>query len=247
MCTLSIFAIDDTFILTMNRDEARNRTEANQIKQKNYSHTTACYPVDKASGGSWLGFNDYGISLALLNRYHEAHYNDATSRGLIIPQLLAYNNLNDMSQALQNILTKKHNPFDLVCTDTNQIIKFSWNGLQLQQQEITITQPYMLSSSSVCTDQVLSIRAKIFIEYTEEQHQPHAQDILKTLHFQHQVSAPSSSIFMSRTNTHTKSISQIIINKAMLNYYYFDQSQLQQTLSLTNYSQCHHKKLTLKS
>lgn len=245
MCTLSIFAIDDTFILTMNRDEARNRAEANQIKQKTNPHTTAYYPVDKSSGGSWLGFNDYGISLALLNRYHETHHNDAISRGLIIPQLLAYDNLTDIRQTLHTILRQKHNPFDLIFADTNEIIKFSWNGLQLNQLKITTTEPYMLSSSSVATDKVLSIRAKKFQTYTNEHQRPHAQDILKDLHLQHQASDASSSIFMSRADTHTKSISQIIINKTILNYYYFDQAQLQH--ATTDYNQCHHKNLKLKS
>jgi uncharacterized protein with NRDE domain len=229
----------------MNRDEARNRTEANLIKQKTHTKTNAYYPVDKSSGGTWLGFNNYGTCLALLNRYHEAQHDNAISRGLIIPQLLAYDKLTDLEKALQEILKDKHNPFDLVFTDSKQVIKFSWNGHQLNKQKIIPSQPYMLSSSSVTTDKVLSIRAKKFQEYTKQHHQPHAQHILKTLHLQHQPSDASSSIFMSRADTHTKSISQIIINKGTLNYYYFDQLQLQ--LSPTNYSQCHHKNLKLIS
>ena len=247
MCTLSIFTLSDQTIITMNRDEARDRYEANIIQHAHTTATQCFYPVDKQYSGTWFGFNSHGMVLALLNGYHETQRKDARSRGFIIPCLLKFKNLQQVEEQMADFTRQNYNPFDLIYADTNQIIKFNWNGKELSKQKILNPQAYMFSSSSVDTTNILAKRADIFTLF--KNNMPTAANkpayILQKLHLKQDCADTSSSIFMARVETHTKSISQIIIKNKELDYYYIDEIQIENTTHTNLYSKCHHQTLKL--
>ena len=252
MCTLSIFTLPNQTIITMNRDEVRDRYEANIIQHAHTIASQSFYPVDKQSSGTWFGFNGHGIVLALLNGYHETQLKDAKSRGFIIPYLLKFNSLQQveeqMAEQIADSTERNYNPFDLIYADTSQIIKFNWNGKKLSKQKIANPQAYMFSSSSVDTANILAKRADIFSDF--KNNMPAANKpayILQQLHLKQDSTDTSSSIFMTRAKTHTKSISQIIIKNKELDYYYIDETQIENTIHTKLYSQCHHQALKLNS
>ncbi|MBL4773476.1 MAG: NRDE family protein [Alcanivoracaceae bacterium] len=254
MCTLSIFRQPTQTIITMNRDEARNRYEANIIKQVNNNTIQFFYPIDQLSTGTWFGFNNYGIVLALLNGYHQPHTDNAKSRGCIIPSLLKFDNLRQIEQKIDILLQHNFNPFDLVYTDTTRVIKFNWNGTNLLKDELSLQytsnpQAYMFSSSSVDTQNILSKRADIFSAFRSNNaaYLDNPEYILSNLHLQQDNSDSSGSILMSRFETHTKSISQIVMNNKKLDYYYIDETQMAINSKLLPYRKCHHKNINLKS
>ena len=53
----------------MNRDELRTRQETNEILNQSSDLTNYYHPVDLLSGGTWFGYNNKGLVMALLNRY----------------------------------------------------------------------------------------------------------------------------------------------------------------------------------
>ncbi len=249
MCTVSIYSGPDQMIVTMNRDEQRNRPELNTIQHCKDKNTDKYYPVDQKSHGTWFGFNNHGVIFALLNRYHEYHTDVAISRGHIIPALLSQSNLVDCKNHLSRILQAPHNPFDLLCINNNTVINFSWNGKTLSEKTYRPPQTLMFSSSSIETKAILRKRALYFDKFTTHlsEHNNKPRYFLNHLHQQHDSQDKSSSIFMSRADTHTKSISQIIINNQQLNYYYFDELHLNKNTGLLNHEQCQYKKFELSS
>lgn len=249
MCTVSIYSAVDQVIVTMNRDEARDRPELNTIKYCKGQHTDKYYPVDQKSLGTWFGFNNHGMVFALLNRYHEHHIDEALSRGTIIPTLLNQSNLEDCKQHLSTILQNPFNPFNLLCINKNRIIDFSWNGKTLKETQYLSPQTLMFSSSSIETERILKKRSAYFDKFKmqlgEQGNKPGY--FLNHLHRQQDKDDKSSSIFMSRNDTHTKSISQIIINNQQLHYDYFDELYLNENKEKLNHAQCQYRKLELSS
>ncbi len=204
----------------MNRDEARSRSEENIIKENRNKDTLYYYPIDKSSGGTWFGFNSHGIVLALLNRYQNHRIKNLNSRGLIIPQLLQYKNQQQIYQELIKSDLSKYQPFDLVLNKNNSVIEHSWNGKKLSVKKYS--QPYFITSSSIDTEHVLHYRQLLFNKFKAI----NAKQILQELHLNQELKDTSTRIFMSRKDTHTKSISRIIYNKNSLDYQYINEGLL---------------------
>lgn len=207
----------------MNRDEQRERVESKNI----YAENNLYYPVDKKSGGTWFGFNQHGIVMALLNRYQDTSITstcNTTSRGAIIPLLLTYQQIQQVNSALLSLPLSEVKPFDLVVNSNHTIMKYSWNGTDLNRQKYK--SPFFLSSSSVDAKTVLPYRKQKNITFLSKQNKVKAENILLNLHLSQDKKDTSSSILMSRRLTHTKSISQVIIKDNELNYQYIDEKKL---------------------
>ena len=259
MCTVSAHINGETTIVTMNRDEARNRPESPHIKKVIQGKLHWYYPVDQRSGGTWFGFNNQGTTFALLNRYHEQQHNQhqlqTTSRGIIIPSMLAtmaksqdYTVHDKLAVMLQ---TQYFNPFDLLMIDQSALTNFCWNGKKLITKSFDRPQTLMFSSSSVDTNQILKKRALYFDQFRQGLKSVNDQPnhFLNGLHRQQETHDLSSSIMMSRPQTHTKSISQIVIDhhEKQLTYYYFDEDQLHRHNNPLTYTQCQQQRSELLS
>lgn len=233
MCTLSIFPWEDGSVITMNRDESRAREEADTL-YKNMSMDNAlrfCYPVDTVSGGTWFGFNAQGIALAILNRYQDPSITQARSRGKIIPQLLKLSQTNLIIEHVKSNDFSDFNPFDLFVIDKNSIYQFSWNRKSVNLSRHSTDSAHFFSSSSINTNETLSLRQRIFSDYVSSVNSDwgSAEHVLLNLHLLQDKNDPSSSINMARHHSHTKSISQLILKPSWCNYYYFNESALNLT------------------
>ncbi|MFG0251809.1 MAG: hypothetical protein ACF8NJ_02930, partial [Phycisphaerales bacterium JB038] len=73
MCTVTVIplaASDDGaggYRMACNRDELRTRPEALPPVQRTYGDRRAWLPVDPVSDGTWIGLNEVGLALTLLN------------------------------------------------------------------------------------------------------------------------------------------------------------------------------------
>ncbi|HHL31784.1 MAG TPA: hypothetical protein ENJ41_04300 [Oceanospirillales bacterium] len=105
----------------------------------------------------------------------------------------------------------------------------------------------MISSSSVDSTNVLTKRATWFSQFKNQvKNKDHpSQYILNAFHLQQQENDSSSSILMARDETHTKSISQLIINNGLLEYCYIDETQLKDYSQQASEGKCHFKRLRL--
>jgi Transport and Golgi organisation 2 len=114
MCTLSLVTKATGFLLAMNRDEQRTRTTALPPAVHRCGDLSARYPSEPG-GGTWIGLNEAGLCVALINWYSRPQYRGtpAFSRGTIIPRLLACSSLEEMERTLRALPSERLNPFRL--------------------------------------------------------------------------------------------------------------------------------------
>ncbi|WP_420547744.1 NRDE family protein [Curvivirga sp.] len=204
----------------MNRDEGRFRDEANRLQ---VGHGL-CYPVDPVSNGTWVGMNEDGMAAGLLNHYQGQHRADvAKSRGILIPEILKKNTLEEVASYCGSLSHRDFNPFDLVVYKESQVYHFTWSGEETFSKQISLNEGFFLTSSGERLAEIIEYRSELFKAYQDEYlgypHMPAV--VMSSLHLSQDANDPGRSILMRRGNAHTKSITQIRIapNLAAMRYW----------------------------
>lgn len=90
MCTASWRFTSDGFELFFNRDESVRRGKARAPELADFGGLRGIAPTDVDAGGTWLGVNERGLALALLNAWDlRVDPREPRSRGLLVRDLLA--------------------------------------------------------------------------------------------------------------------------------------------------------------
>jgi hypothetical protein len=136
MCTLSFVPKSTGYLLGMNRDEQIARGHGFPPRSRLMGSTRVVFPSE-ANGGTWIGSNQYGISLALLNwNIADLPQTARRSRGLIIPELLSSTSAREIGNAFTRYKARECTPFRLVavipCECT--LLQFSWDGRRLKRE-----------------------------------------------------------------------------------------------------------------
>jgi uncharacterized protein with NRDE domain len=89
MCSVSFVPHSRGFYIGMNRDESLRRPTAHPPQVLIRGSRVALYPTEPA-GGSWVGINDTGLAVTLINWYAVACIpgSGRVSRGIIVPSML---------------------------------------------------------------------------------------------------------------------------------------------------------------
>jgi hypothetical protein len=137
MCTLTFIAGDTSHRIAMNRDERIARGAGQPPEIHEVDGTKAIYPGD-GEGGTWIGVNELGIVLALLNWTDAADKSGGKtrSRGQVIPALIASHSLAELCTALQVSSLKGMLPFRLVGVFAfeKEIREWRWDSTQIDSQ-----------------------------------------------------------------------------------------------------------------
>ena len=114
----------------MNRDEQRTRPVARPSAEHQAGRLAVWHPSEP-TGGTWIGINERGIALALLNGHQRPTDPGLASRGLIIPQLLAAGSLLEVHGLFAGLETRTFNPFRLIGVDprAEEIHEWIWDGV----------------------------------------------------------------------------------------------------------------------
>jgi len=91
MCTLSWWVAETERGIVFNRDELRTRSRGEASRIVDFpSGQRILMPRDPDAGGTWMGVNDSGLIVALLNNYpfHSPRRPDQISRGQLVVDLL---------------------------------------------------------------------------------------------------------------------------------------------------------------
>jgi len=183
MCTLTYRLIEQGYELFFNRDEQKSRPQALQPTKN--STLNAIYPIDPMGGGTWIAVHESGLSLALLNYYQaqvEPTLHHFTSRGVIIPHLLAHHD--DIQQQLMEMDLSVFQAFQLCVfhptlsassRHTVLATQYIWNGKKLTWSELSTIDSLPITSSAVDYEQVARHRKYLFnnmltttLGYTED-------------------------------------------------------------------------------
>ena len=215
MCTLSVVPYQDSIVISVNRDELRSRVESHHME----TNSEYCYPVDEESGGTWLGAHAEGVVFAILNRYQDENAQPGQiSRGGIIPILLKADESVSLVRLKDYFRLSDFSPFDCVRVDRYSVEIASWDGVQLDVQRKQL--PLCLTSSSERLDEVRRYRYQLW-EHFRAQGELSPQRVLNEFHTITSEAHPRDSVRVDRPLTHTKSISQVIINAHQVDFRYW--------------------------
>ena len=210
MCTLTVYSGKKRCVVTMNRDELRTRKEAGVLHSKSSNGVRLFYPVDLVSGGTWFGVNNKGVTLALLNRYQAPQKENPKSRGDIIPGALAQGGRLAVKSWLQQLPYADYNPFDLFLISKKQVMHFAWDAEQYVSESIDFKHWFMVTSSSLMTEEVIAYRQNLFKAWSSEMGKKLAasEEILRGFHLIQFEGMETHSVLMEREKSHTRSVIQ---------------------------------------
>jgi hypothetical protein len=130
MCTVTFIARRRGYALGMNRDEQLARVKALPPARRRLGSRDAIFPSEP-NGGTWIGVNDAGVTLALINWYSVTARvaGQAISRGEIVKRALASDSSALVEAALRVAPLVRINPFRLigVFLAARSVIEWRWN------------------------------------------------------------------------------------------------------------------------
>ncbi|MCB0215493.1 MAG: NRDE family protein [Chloroflexi bacterium] len=240
MCTVSWSTTPGGYLLYFNRDERRERAAALPPRQERGANGRRFLaPLDLEAGGTWLGVNELGLTLGLLNHYAaDAAPEEAakspegpkaaapsaapstlppTSRGLLLRRLLAVDAAPDLEPELgASLQGQRYRPFTLLAFEPGRRAgprAFVWDGVRLR----SIPRPVPpISSSSVETASVLASRIAL---YRQMGPRP-AATALEAYHRSHRPERGAHSVCMHRWDARTVSLSRIEVDRERVSFCY---------------------------
>jgi hypothetical protein len=145
-----------------NRDERVTRPMAIAPQRVTADSVGALYPVDPQSGGTWVGVNDAGVTIALLNRSGAGQQGGRRSRGEIVPQLLRASTLSRVIQLLCRLDLGAYDRFEVIAIHGRDLLAAANNGLQLRTTRRQLTAPLAVTSSSIDDAEAERLRLPLF-------------------------------------------------------------------------------------
>jgi hypothetical protein len=213
MCTVSFIGGRSGYALGMNRDEKLSRPAALPVAAHRLNGRVALFPSEP-TGGTWIGVNDVGASLALINWYRaDARVEtEPVSRGDIVRTLLHLDSLGKVTDTLAVLELKRVNPFRLigVFLAERSVCEWRWNLQQLERIEHHWESSIWISSGF---DEAGAqrTRGRAFTSAFQDR-SAHNLGWLRQLHRSHLPERGAYSICMHRSDAATVSYSEIAVN-----------------------------------
>lgn len=212
MCTASWLPIGAGYVLCFNRDESRSRLPGRPPSQRTTNGLSVIAPTDGNHGGSWIGVNDAGVSVALANRYQVPRPPAPAgriSRGLLVMELLGKRSLAEVGRGLSGRRPESFEPFTLVALERDSPAHlWSWDGTTLldwRQEEPGL----LIASSAAEQDAAAAARRETFASAIADG--PLDAGTLARLHASHRPARGPLSICMHREEASTVSFTIVTV------------------------------------
>jgi uncharacterized protein with NRDE domain len=130
MCTLvvawQVFS-DCPVAVAANRDEAIDRdSNPPEVLSEN---PAILAPSDAEAGGTWIGYNEFGLFVAVTNRWTDMGLSGERSRGLLVRDALEADSAEAAARhAERAVETDEYEGFNLVVADEWAAILLEWDG-----------------------------------------------------------------------------------------------------------------------
>ena len=130
MCTLTlawqVFA-DSPVAVAANRDEALGRPSDPPARIEDDPAVVA--PLDAEAGGTWIGYNEYGLFVGITNRWVDADLAGERSRGLLVRDALRQPDAESAARMVERAVREtEYEGFNLVIADARAAFEIEWNG-----------------------------------------------------------------------------------------------------------------------
>jgi uncharacterized protein with NRDE domain len=128
VCTLvfawQVFA-DAPVVAAANRDEATGRPSRPPRLLEDDPRVVA--PQDAEAGGTWLGYNEHGVFVAITNRWVDLA--GERSRGLLVRDALRQGSAEAAARTVERVVeTDSYAGFNLVVADADAAVYLEWDG-----------------------------------------------------------------------------------------------------------------------
>jgi hypothetical protein len=222
MCTVSWLRQAEGYVLLCNRDERHTRKPAGSPRVDEVRGVPFVAPVDGDHGGSWIGANQFGLTLCLLNRYGDSKPDRDRayiSRGLLLTNLLDCRRSQNVIDQLKQRELDRFQPFTMLALAVDApAILINWTGLECAiQLDAEARMP--LTSSSLRDPNIPALRRKLFAEMVA---QPGDLDteLLHEFHRSHLPERGPSSVCMHRADAATVSLSIVTVTPRSVEFLY---------------------------
>jgi hypothetical protein len=162
MCTVVYIPNNNKPYIASIRDENPNRPNALIPIAYNNNLIEAIYPKDPTGDGTWVGANQYGNIVVLLNGGFENHTRltaYAKSRGIIVKDLL--HSEQPVSNWERYNLTNIE-PFTLIVWQYNCLYELVWDGTAKHLQLLNHNEAHIWSSSTLYNSEAKLYRKNLF-------------------------------------------------------------------------------------
>jgi len=210
VCTLTWIALERGYELYFNRDE--KLTRAPGLPPRRFANAGRAWlaPADPDGGGTWIGVNDRGLTLALLNGYKRV--DDAArawrSRGLLVQELLALADVPAFEARLRELDLNPYRSFTLFAVDPSCAARAAtWDGAVLSfESHASAGAP--LCSSSLDPTGATRARRELFESWRTQAPSVDAE-LLARFHASHLPERGPLSPCMHRADAQTQSFSRV--------------------------------------
>jgi transport and Golgi organization protein 2 len=223
MCTVSVVPLANGFRVACNRDERRTRARASGPIVHTAAGTTSLWPVDPVSGGTWIGGNDAGLVLVLLNRATASGRPTTPqplSRGTIIPPLLETPSVQAAMNAASRLDALRFEPFTLVALQREQGFSMTTTAPRRTIRSLDLSRPLFFTSSSLGDELAARWRAPLFATLVERG--ANRLEDQATFHRHRWNERPELSVLMNRSDAATVSITTIDVTDRRIHMRYVD-------------------------
>lgn len=212
MCTLTWLERADGFEIFFNRDEKKDRAPERPPELFERDGVRFLAPRDGQDDGTWIGVNDRGLAMALLNRYvpdtgpARAEFR---SRGLLVMDLLTALHRAEVGERLAETELERYKPFSLFAADPcGRARLFEWTGWHLEE---TAEPAAMMPLASSSFDQALARvhRRSLFADLVATHGAPPGEEALLSFHHCHEGGPGPFSVCMHRPDAETRSFTRV--------------------------------------
>jgi hypothetical protein len=227
MCTVSWLWLRGGYELFCNRDERHTRKPAGPPAVRDARGVRFIAPVDGDHGGSWIGVNESGVSLCLLNRYEGApappdgvrHEDDYRSRGLLLTSLMDSLTVAHAHARLSGADLSRYRPFTMAVLSKHEpTLLVHWaNGRKAFDGAGDASMP--LTSSSYRGADVTTARKSLFRRMVEECGAV-TPSLLRDFQGSHDPARGASSVCMHREDAATVSFSHVKVSDGTIEFTY---------------------------
>jgi hypothetical protein len=221
VCTLTWLQFEHGYELFFNRDEKRTRARALPPRVTESPAGRWIAPTDPDGGGTWIGVNSRGVTLALLNGYEpgDRAARDFDSRGGLVTSLLDAASAAEVIERIEATDLARFRSFSLVVFQPDvQPISATWDGEHCDVRVLDDgEQP--ICSSSLDPLGARASRRKVFDAHRRRTRTLDRAALVR-FHASHEPERGSLSPCMHRDDAHTVSFTRISVTSALVELAY---------------------------
>jgi transport and Golgi organization protein 2 len=230
MCTVTWLPRPDGYHLLCNRDERDSRQPALGPRIHEQNGVKYIAPVDGDHGGSWIGTNEFGMSLCLLNRYGDVQSDENReyiSRGLLLIDLLDCSEVEQVTLRISDVDLSRFRPFNLlVLPRSAESALLEWTGSKFSI--VSDVESFVPLTSTSLTEPGVAVERRLQFAAIATR-QGLNEDSLDDYHRSHLPTRGSYSVCMHRDGAATVSLSKVSVTPVEIVFAYESGSPCEST------------------